>query len=184
MTVSGCRQAERRVLAKVVPVPGNAFILLAPGMCILRDEGAFENRLRCCIRAPLPAIENLAQGIHARCRDVIQEIPAPVAVVGSCAFLVGRDRNRSKNAARVVIAFVGVKVAVVLDARRVKEIEGTVAVEVRIVVVRFVIQFMVTRHRHQDQRRLTRRQVKRRLGKVERVCRQDCDRPADNCRSE
>ncbi|MCY1529719.1 hypothetical protein D9M68_648810 [compost metagenome] len=154
---SGRRLSQRGVVGDEVTVLGQALVFLTPGMGVLWNIGGLEYGGVDSVFHPVAAIEDLAQGVHARGRQVVEEVPAPAAR----AFLVGGGARRVEvvGAGVVVVADKRVEIAVVVDATLVlgqvalvADVEDAVAVQVGGVVIGFVVQLVVAPHHQHVER--------------------------------
>ncbi len=159
MAFTGIGLAEGGELLRVGPC-----VFLAPAVCILRDVDAFEDRLAGGVANPVASIEHLPDQVHPGHGEPVQEVAAPL--IGVAAILVvgsssGNELGRTAGLVRV--AFVGVKIAGIIDAVLVPDVDLAVRriIQIDRVVVGFIVELVVTPHDHHDQRRGTGRDERR-----------------------
>ncbi len=148
----------------------DAFVFLAPAMRILGNVRAFEDRqdlsttgfIGCGVDDTPATIKNLAQGIDTGSGDIVQKITAPF--VSSRTFFIGGGGRRVEAilTGAVLIAFERVKITEIGDlVRHIANIEHSIAIQVRGIVVGFVVQGMITPHHQHVQWRQGAREKQR-----------------------
>ena len=123
-------------------------------MGVLWNIGAFQYRGGASVSAASATVKHLAQGVDARGGQVVQEIAGPFACAATF-FGEGGSAGFKTGGARVVnVANIGTEIAVVIYVDGlVADIQYPITIQIGGIIIGFVIEFVVSAHGHQCERR-------------------------------
>ena len=119
--------------------------MFSKGMNIRWNKSTLENSISGSIDSSMAAKEYLTDGVYSGHRCPVKKIAAPICIVTSGAILVRSNCHRFKSLVDgiIIIAFIAVKIAVIIYGMFICGFRDSIIIKVGIIIIRLKKQLVI-----------------------------------------